>query len=418
MSDWGILFVLLGEVVVLTRIDHRRLGTWITPFSLLAVPYVGVVALAYCFAPALGFLPLVVESVWVWVGGLFLFWIGAGPVTLLFGKVIRDRAAEPLRHEEEMRKPALVLAWLAILVVGYALRSSLGSLGWQLLGSDEFGGAYGYGLAGHVSCFSMGLAVYLIGTGDRTSRLKWATVFVLTVLYLAYPTKAWVIIPILAGLLYRASSGRGGLSLRRAALTPLLVYVLFVVAYMVALGVNDARVVLDPEIHGFLATHFLSYLFAGVLAFGNVMQVGLDRFVAEPTVIVAPLHNLLAVLLNGPIVGNVTQNFSVISQAGAESNVNTYFGTIVINLGWALGVVYVVLAGAAFSGLFALSRITRNCWVTVSWVFTGALLSLGWFDFYFATLQSLELPVYFLIMGFLSWLVKQRTQRVAAPSPS
>jgi len=58
MTDWGVVFILVGVVFVLARVDRMLFGTWITPVVLLGVPYAVVAVVASLFAPALGFIPL------------------------------------------------------------------------------------------------------------------------------------------------------------------------------------------------------------------------------------------------------------------------------------------------------------------------------------------------------------------------
>src|SRR5262245_25695551 len=69
-----ILAILCTEVVVLSRLDRRRFGTWITPVTILGYPYAAVALLAYFLAPPLEFVPLEMGSVVVWIVGLFVIW--------------------------------------------------------------------------------------------------------------------------------------------------------------------------------------------------------------------------------------------------------------------------------------------------------------------------------------------------------
>lgn len=70
-----LVFILLTfEIGILSRIDYRRFGTWITPFNVLAYPYATVVFLILVLGHGLDFVPLYAPSLFVWIAGLFLFW--------------------------------------------------------------------------------------------------------------------------------------------------------------------------------------------------------------------------------------------------------------------------------------------------------------------------------------------------------
>lgn len=129
MIDWLIFLVLVGEVLVLTILDKTIFGTWITPFSLLSFPYAVVVMTAFLLTPALGFIPLYVESVLIWIVGLLLFWIGGLTISLVLGKTIRTKKKknQPVLYEKRSEKLSLILAWLLIPLIIFHLFSPWGA---------------------------------------------------------------------------------------------------------------------------------------------------------------------------------------------------------------------------------------------------------------------------------------------------
>jgi len=421
MIDWLILLILIEEVFILTKLDKIIYGTWITPFSLLAFPYTVVVITAVLFAPALGFISLYVESVLIWIVGLLLFWLGGLMIALPLGKTIRAKAKmnQPFLYEKESQKLVLMLAWITIPVMVYGLFVSLRSLGLQEVGTDEFAKSYGYGFVGHIKAFSFGLTVYLIGTAHRNNIFGLFTILILIVLYMMYPVKSWVIIPVLAGFIYRVSSGRLKLSIFKITLPLLLCYVFFNVAYLIGFGAKNPETFYNIEAYEQLLTHFIFYVFGGVLALGNVSQTGVTNLCGDPHVIFAPFVNLYAFISSGDMISSVTEHFSVISIYSAKASVvHTFFGTILINLGCFYGIVYVVFLGVFVYGLFAIAKVTRNCWSVVLWSFIAAMLFLGWFDFYFKQLSFVEVPAYCAVLAFLFWLVVQRYEKRRDPEKS
>lgn len=414
MIDWLILLVLIGEIFVLTILDKTIFGTWITPFSLLSFPYTIIVMTAFLLAPALGFISLYVESVLIWIAGLFLFWLGGLIIALPLGKTIRARKKrnQLSLYEKTLGKWVLMFAWLSIFVMLYAALNSLRSLGFHGLGSDDFAKSYGYGFAGHVKNFSIGLFVFLVGTVRRDNVFGLFTIFILIVMYFLYPVKCWVIIPVLAGLIYRVLSGRYKPSICNILLPLFLGFNLFIIAYVIEFGAKNIEAIYNIEVYKELFRHFVTYIFAGVLALGEVVRTMVESLNGDPHIIFTPFVNLYAVIFSGELISHKCQAFSVISLDGIkQSNVHTFFGTLLINLGYFSSMIYVVYFGSIVYVLFALAKVTRNCWFMVIWSFIGVMLSLGWFEYYFWLLPAVEVPVYCAILGFLFWLLGRRHPR-------
>lgn len=414
MMDWIIILILSGEVLFLTRLDKIIYGTWITPFFLLAVPYTVVAVTAFMFAPALGFISLYAESVLIWIAGLFLFWLGGQMIALPLGKTVRARAKrnQSVLYEKESENLALILAWITIFVMCYGLLASLKSLGWQQIATDEFAKSYGYGWVGHFMTFSMGLAIFLIGTANRKNVFGLFAIFLLIGLYMMYPVKGWIIIPILAGLIYRASSGRFKFSITKITLFLLLICVVFTATYLIEFGIRNIEAIYNIDTYKQLLRHFVAYIWGGVLVLGEFVRAGTPNINYDPRAIFQPFVHLYAVIFSGDIVSYGTGYSSVITLDGGKmSNVITLFGSILCNLNFFPGMVYVVCLGGFVYGLFALAKVTRNCWAVVVYAFIGTMLVLGWFSFYFKLLPAVEVPVYCAILGFLFRLRGRRYQR-------
>jgi hypothetical protein len=413
MIDWLILLMLIGEVIILAILDKISCRTWATPFFLLAIPYTVVVLITYCFSTVLGFISLYVESVLIWAVGLLFFFMGGLIISLPLGKSIRFMAKENLLFlgEKKSQKIALILAWISIIVISCGLINSLKNLGWQQFGTDEFSKSYGYGWVGHFITFSKVITIFLIGTTSNRNIFKMLTILILLSLYIMYPVKSWVILPIIAGFIYRLSTGRFRPSLTKAALLLFLIFVFFNLVYLTKFVVKDIGSIYNIATHKSLMTHFVHYIFAGVLALGNVVKTGFTNIHSNPQAIFAPFLNLYAVFFNGELVSNVTANFSIISDNLKDSNVHTFFGTIYINLGVFFCIIYVMFSGVFVYGLFAIARITGNCWAWIAWVFIGSMLTIGWFEFYFWHLQTIEVPIYCGLLAFVVWLFGWRYHR-------
>lgn len=134
--DWMILGLLVAEVVFLSRLDRKRFGTWVTPFTVLGCPYAAVAVLAYFFAPVFDFVPLDIRSVIVWIVGLFLVWLAGA----FLGWGLLDMRLRPTLQEGSQSEPAqsddgaalrlaVPLAWAAMPLMLYGVIASVRAAG-------------------------------------------------------------------------------------------------------------------------------------------------------------------------------------------------------------------------------------------------------------------------------------------------
>lgn len=409
--NWLILWLLVAEVVLLSLLDRALFGTWGTPFNLLAYPYAAVATAAFLFAPSLGFVPLHGDSILIWVVGLPVFWVGGLTVALVAGNAIRSRVAsrQPPLYEERSTRLALTLGWIMIAIMVCGLCASLSSVGGlRGMGTERFIQAFGSGLSGHAMTLSLPLLILLIGTGRRKALILITIATVMTML-LARQVKSWIVLPLVGGLIYLASTNRFRFSLSNTMRLLLLGYALFNAAYLVGFGTRDIKALMDAKTYSALLEHFVSYAFAGVLALSEVVRSGEWRTGGDPRVIFAPLVNLYALATSGELISNVRDSYSLINVAGTKSsNVHTLFGTLLIHLGVLRASAYALGLGALAYTLFVLARLARNCWLTALWSFIAGMLALGWFEFYFWHLPAIEAPAYCVILGFVVWLHSRR----------
>lgn len=409
MLDCLLITFLIIEVSLLATYERYVYGTWVTPLCVLALPYTFIVMIAELFGPSLGFIPLYTESVIVWMIGLFLFWLSGQFVALPHMKLVRKRTDVelPLRYEKASEIVVLLLAWICILIMGGKLLFILKTLGLQSVGTDHFAKLYGYGFAGHARVFSMGLMIFLIGNlrSNTHQALNILTIAVLVCLYIFYPVKGWLIVPILGGLIYRIASRKSKISFYFVMLIFVFGLVAFFVFYLIEFGVKNMEILFDSRIYLELLQHFGAYLFGGILSLGDIMQKGtLYNIIENPKVLLAPLYNLWAVLTSGDLISPIQSYFSIISLDGIKiSNVHTFFGAILINSGCFGSVGFVIFLGVLSYFFFILANVSSNCWFMVMWSFIAAMLSLGWFEYYFWHLPVIEVPVYCATLGLFFW---------------
>jgi hypothetical protein len=399
-----ILILLLVEVVVLSRLDNRRFGTWVTPFNTLAFPYTAVVLLAYFIAPALDFVPLYMPSVLIWIVGLFLVWaagalLGWGMLDLRGKTESRKPISSTALYEPETIRLATILAWIAIPVMVYGfITCARGAGGWAQIGTQDFKDAYSHGIASHAQVLGALLAILLIGLYRRGGALQIATIAILIVLITLSQIKGHTIIVMCGGLLFRLVRGVTRLSVKKVTLVILLTYIVFNIPYLISIGLATPDEAFTGHTCVMLARHYFYYVCAGPLAFGEAVRSRLTD-IGEPwPVIFAPFINFYRFILHtGSLLSPVSSrakgtNTDLLGGMDVTTNVYTFCGTLYLYLGGLGAALYVIGVGLLCYGFLIVSK-RANAWVLASYCYVAGNLSLGFFEFYFWQLMSYEVIV-------------------------
>jgi hypothetical protein len=404
IADWMILGLLAAEVVLLSRLDRRRFGTWVTPFTVLGYPYAAVSIAAYFVAPMFDFVPLYMGSVVVWMIGLFLVW-SAG-FFLAWGVLDMRLApslsaprffAEPANVDDEsVLRFAVPLAWAIMPVMLYGVFASVRAAGgWEQIGSIEFRDAYSFGLPAHAVVLGTLLVIVLIGLYRSGRNLIPPTIAMLLVFLILGRVKGTILQAIIGGLAFRMMRGQFHLTFKKVAIVLLSTYVVFNVVYLIGMSVFTSDDPFNPEIYQYLGRHYLFYLFAGVLSYSEALRGGIADVGGDWQAIFGPFINLFRAVLGGrPLLaaGSTHEkgmNTDLLSTASA-TNVYTLFGTLHLYLGALGACLYVVVMGLLCYGFLIVVKRKSNAWITASYCLIAAQLAFGFFELYFWLLTSYE----------------------------
>lgn len=408
MTDWLVLGVLMSEIGLLACLDRTAYGSWVTPFTILALPYATIVMLAALLAHPLGFFGVGPEALSIWIVGLLVFWVGGLGVRLAVGKTVRVRFQErrrPFRYEEDSHKIASGLSWVAIVVMLLGFRAALKSVGgWSAVASDEFGRTYASGFSGHFMALGILLLIFWIGTARFGRKLALVTMSALFIMILGYQVKYLAFVPVVGGVIYRWLAGRLHLSVSKAILYLCVPYAIFSAAYLIAFAAGSIDSVFQADTHKWIARHFIGSLFAGVIGLSESLRTGFLLVDRDPAAAFAPFVNMYALLTSGEFVRIISSQYLPIDDAGTQtSNVHTVFGTLLIQLGVFKAVVYTLYAGAVTYASYAVAVITRSCWLVATFVLLAGGLAFGWFVFLFNNLTFIEVPTYGIILALVFW---------------
>jgi hypothetical protein len=176
--------------------------------------------------------------------------------------------------------------------------------------------------------------------------------------------------------------------------------IFFFATYYFSIGLNS----------DFLFKHMIKYAFSGILGLSEFIRKGLE-IVIDGTFLIRPAENIINVITNQPVSSVIQKIMVNISGNKVEpnlTNVRTFFGTVYVNSGIIISIIYILILSTIIYYFYISSILRKNKWVILfSSLVLGALV-MGWFDFYFNTLNFFEIPVYILILNFISKLRLRR----------
>jgi hypothetical protein len=409
------LYALCAFVV---HLDRRHFGTFCTPTTLLLLPFAAVVSVHFLFGDLLGFVPLEAEVIIVWVVGSFIFWITGHALREIW--VGRSLTHLPSVSPLDSGGSSAVTRWsvlggsLALLLLAYAFVVLQQMGGLSAIASVAFKDQWGVGWGAHARIVVVVMLIFLLGSTKKWSALAVASLFLMILVVLLYRSKGALFAPLIAGSIFRVLSGTYAPKIRHLIWAVVGSFVLFQLVYLIGWATLDPSSLLDGEVYAFFSLHFMSYLFSGILGFSESLRLGVTWLNADGMLLLfAPFYNLFAVVFDFQLVmvGDLAQDHYVQTAAhGVGSNVNSFFGTIVLAIGPLHGIAAVVGVSLIAHAMFIGWTRAPNRWLLVAYSYWGSLLVFGWFEYYFWLLSCVEVPAICLLIGMVEKYLLPDTQ--------
>ena len=408
MLNLLLYIILCAEIVVITYFDRKVFANYFSPAIILSYPILIIVTITFVAAPLFGFNAVSSELLLITIAGLLLFWTGSFVWSKIIPRKIVDKIAGKFSlsydiESSSFQKKVLLIAWIVILYLSWSFISTyLKYNDSDAIGTEEFVHSFGgSSIAGHIMGLTIPLLIIFIGRVKKGDYLIIITILFLLTISVLYQVKTWLYVPIIGGLLLRYFN-------KPKIKIKVIYIVIFVITIMILFGLTYVFAMQDRkdfsffEKVGLLFNHFMGYLFAGVLGFGEHMKQHLP--VGEsPRALIMPFVNIYHLVARHSLEGVVSNYHVFIDKENlVDVNVKTFFGTILINGGYLIGSIYIVCLSFILYFLWFIATIAKNFWFVVLYVFFASALVLGWFDFYYNQLPFLELPVYMIIIIFVS----------------
>jgi hypothetical protein len=392
------LTILIFEILILTLIEKVLFKRYITPFTILAIPYLIIILLTVLAGPPLGFVNVYSQSILVWIVGLVIFWIPGIAIKWIFlenGLFIKNYTFNDseLVSYQNLKRWILLLAWIALLISLGGFLKTVSKLGINNLGNDEFTQFFGGGFSGHAMVFNIIPFIFLVGIVKRKDRFIAFTIILIFLTFFICQVKTWVIIPVLSGLFFRYYLGNLRFSIKTILIISIGGLAIFFSIYYISIGPNV----------GFLKKLFFEYLFAGTLGLSEHLRNDIG-FNYDPFFLINPVRNIYNLLVGGEMKNVIQENYINIYSGNyvGLSNVRTLFGTILLNSSIAEALTFVFLISLICNFLFNIFGYFKNLLVMILTCFFLGGLAMGWFDLWFNHLNYYEITGYILILMIFS----------------
>lgn len=403
-TDFLFVLCLCLEVCVLLYFEFKAWKTLYTPVVFLTLPYLLILALTIAVSGKFGFVEFYYPSIILWIVGLPIFAIPS----FVLGFLVQ-RAKLPLNSSiKEQRMPKL-LFWIAMLLCVLFLYRIYTYVGYSkyYIGSDDFGLEFaGQGLWGHLRILTLPLLIASVYFVSKKNWYLWIVILFFLFIGVLYNVKGWIIIPCVAGFTLRLYQKKTRLRISTLLYTLLGGFLVFMFAYLVLPMIAAEKEEVTQDMLEFVFAHFAHYLTSGTLGLSVDMQQGFPD-AGNFEIIWAPILNLINTVIGkdelllpiNPLYYNTGINLT---------NVRTFFGTLYIYTNVLQFIVYLLLSSTLMYFLKLATIKWGNIYMYIIYFFECALLSMGWFEFYYFHLVVFELPVIVLLLWFADWALSGR----------
>ena len=407
------MYYLIGfliEIVFLGIIEKRHWGTWITPLNVLSVPYALSVITIILYRK---FVPDIPEfyypSLIIWMFGLLLF---------EFPSIVKSRSISSLpkrkyiniliTDSDDSYKLLRNIAYFSIIISLIKIRNLSGAL--SSFGSDSFSAQYqSSSIYNHLSVLVSCIFSYAIYKYDSNHKTSIIIIVGSLIGMFAIGTKSWIIAPFLIGYYARLLTGKLKLSFKTTIFPILIIFIIFFTSYYISL-VFLVEGELSNEILSFIGNHFVDYFCSGALTLGIDYKMGF----VEPdmtSALFAPPLNIFNALFGFDYIYTINPIFIDIGVLGT-SNVRTFFGTIAA---YSKSIIVFVIITSILSyfiySIYAKACKSNSIFLLLANSANLTFLTFGFFDFYWLTLSSYEIPALFLIMHYFLYIKQIRRNK-------
>lgn len=389
------LTILIIEVILIVLLDRKIYKTYYTPCIMLSVPFIIICVLYDLNSSRLGLFPLNYNVLYIWVFGLFFFWLmGVFTYTIVPSPKSVISQSGNLIKLQLFSKKLLNFTFFLSVILTYFLYKAYNL--YITTGGDAAEAFLGSGVHAHLVIYLKLLSILsflsLFIPGNALAKFKNIYIILIALaLSVMYGTKSGILLLLLSYFLAWIFVFNKKIKFLHIFFAFVLGYGIFYLSYSMVFGY------LAPI--DFIWNHMILYYVSGTggmnVYFTNSGPVGI-----EPDLLFRFFFNVFYT-----ITGNSKDVKTVISEEwtyigiGNPINVRTFFGTLYLYGGEYFGLFAVIFYSFLVHLVFKLSR--GNFLFLILYVYILSMLCFGWFDFYFNSVAFYETIFLCILLGFV-----------------
>jgi oligosaccharide repeat unit polymerase len=395
-----IILLLIIEALILGYFDYKVYGSIYTPVTVLAVPFILVVFFNLLWGKSAGMVPLYLPSLWVWVVGLFVFWLPGLLMSIIIVRktdIIHDPFKELNINDLKLITFLRILSLILIVVMYFKLISSLTKF---KFGSEELSASLSGGIAAHASIWLIIPVTYLlmISKFKKKCLFNWMIILFWLIYAFLYNSKTWILIPIIAGIIGRLLILKIKITFKRVVVLLGLGVALFFISYSLSFGYWAPW--------NFIKNHFIYYTNAGLIGFSEYTRLKRDIGISMEFLF-QPIFNIYY-KISGHKLMSIISDLPVAVDNVHFSNVKTFFGDIFVYGGMMGGIITSFIWGGICYLFLILNIIFRHVILFMIFLIFLAGLFFGWFGIYFNNLGYYEVLMVGLLLVIITTIVFEK----------
>lgn len=391
--SYTVYFVL---VVLLNILDYYRFKSVLNPFFFLSIPFTLILILCITLNNYLDFTTIYPPFLNIWSIGLAFFWLGGVLSTVVFRCLtyrynidvsFTQYGIQSLRNIKYIKLLFLICGIISLLLV---FKSGLDNS----FGSKEMGEEIGQGgIAGRISnILLIAIPFYFI---YKIHWIKKITICILLLVVItAIGSKTWMTYSILSGFIL-LNMGNKKIKIKGVIITFLALFLAFTIYYKLNTEIEDSGHFTD-----FILRHIYFYFTSGILPLSEVIK---QDIITHGSGLHHPIINLILYKID-PSSLTFHSNLWITTDntLGTQSNVFTFFGTLLLGGGSGDFILYSTLSGLISYIYLYCYRCSGSIFFAIPYAYTLSILFFGWYNWGFGFLRIWEIYIYSFIFFLIS----------------
>lgn len=373
-------------VILLNFVEHNQYKSWINPFFILSIPFSFVLLLCLVANTHIGFISFYINSLWIWVLGLSLFWLSGQVSNLLFSK-------KKYCIKKNVFNNVLLINVVFVMCLVLTLKHLVSidsDFGGKDMGEEiSIGGIQ----ARMTNILLIALPFYTVAKINKTFKI--AILLILTPFVISIGSKTWIMNAFLSSILVYNYCVNKKINIFLWLITFLILFSAFFLYYYLNTDIEDANHMIS-----FILRHFYFYLTSGILPMGEYVRIGTNEPIEG---IKFPIINVISTWFGQESTsGHSTIWYTTDTELGTQSNVFSLFGTLYIYGNTLDFIFYSLFFGFCTHFVYNLNRINGNVFISILNAYFMSTLFFGWFHSALNMFRIWEISIFCIILYIIS----------------